>query len=183
MKQTMSAHNPYLWQEAASFAAAMHQGQFRKDGRTPYFAHPVRVAMTVRDVFECHDQQALAAALLHDCIEDTTADYDDVLERFGVVVADVVATLTKDMRLREDVREESYDAALLAGDWRARLIKLADVHDNLCDLSSADKLPTVLSRCRRAVDIALKAGDDTPSILTAIGKVEALMALRSGAGA
>lgn len=176
----MTAHNPYLWQEAASFAARMHAGQTRNDGSTPYFAHPVRVAMTVRDLFGCDDEQAIAAALLHDVIEDTPADYDDVLERFGDLVADVVATLTKDMRLREDLREPRYDAGLLDGDWRARLIKLADVHDNLCDLSSTGKLDGMLDKCRRAIRIAREAGDDQPAILLGIERVELLIARRTG---
>jgi len=176
----MSAHNPYLWQEAASFAARMHTGQTRNDNRTPYFAHPARVAMTVRDLFGCDDEQAIAAALLHDVIEDTPADYDDVLDHFGALVADVVATLTKDMRLREDLREPEYDRGLLDGDWRARLIKLADVHDNLCDIDANRKVNKILDKCQRAIDIARQAGDDQPSVLRGIELVEVLMARRTG---
>ena len=176
----MSAHNPYLWQEAASFAARMHRGQVRSDRETPYFAHPVRVAMTLRDLFGCDDEAAIAAALLHDVIEDTEAGDDDVLERFGEVVAEAVAAMTKDMRLREDLREPLYDQGLLEGGWRGRLIKLADVHDNLCDLSSTHKLEKMLGRCRRAIDIARKAGDDHPAILIGIERVELLMARRAG---
>jgi len=168
------------WQEAASFAARMHAGQLRHDGQTPYFAHPVRVAMTLRDLFGCDDEDAIAAALLHDVIEDTGADYDDLLERFGVVVADAVAEMTKDMRLREDIREPAYDKGLLEGGWRGRLIKLADVHDNLCDLSAPEKLEGMLGRCRRAVDIARAAGDDHPAILCGIERVEKLIARRTG---
>ena len=168
--------NPYLWQEAASFAAQMHRGQFRSDRRTPYYAHPFRVAMTLRDLFGCDDEAAIAAALLHDVIEDTEADYDDLLERFGVEVADAVASMTKDMRLREDIREPAYDKGLLEGCWRCRLIKLADVHDNLCDLSSPGKLEAMLGRCQRAVSIAREAGDDHPAIERGIEMVEALMA-------
>jgi (p)ppGpp synthase/HD superfamily hydrolase len=98
-----------LWQQAVSFAAQQHQGQYRKDGETPYFAHPVRVALVVRHVFEISDQTALIAALLHDLIEDTTTDYDDLIERFGKDVADCVAALTKDARLAEREREAAYD--------------------------------------------------------------------------
>jgi len=169
-----------LWQEAVSFAARMHVGQFRKDGKTPYCAHPFRVAMTVREVFGCDDEDAICAALLHDVIEDTPADYDDVLEGFGEVVADAVAAMTKDMRLREDVREPAYDRGLREGDWRGRLIKLADVHDNLCDLSAEHKLAGMLQRARRAVEIAQAAGDDHPAILLGVEKVQELIATRAG---
>ena len=82
----------HLWQRAASFAARAHAGQVRKDGVTPYFAHPVRVAMIVREVFGCDDEVALAAAFLHDTIEDTRTDYDDLLGAFGPRVADCVGT-------------------------------------------------------------------------------------------
>jgi guanosine-3',5'-bis(diphosphate) 3'-pyrophosphohydrolase len=108
----MAAQFDRLWQQAASFAARQHQGQLRKDGRTPYFAHPVRVALTVRHVFGVDDETALAAALLHDLIEDTTTDYDDLLEMFGKDVADTVAALTKDSRLPEEQREAAYDRQL-----------------------------------------------------------------------
>ena len=74
----------HAWQKAASFAARAHDGQKRKDGRTPYVAHPYRVAMVIRHVFGCEDETILAAALLHDVIEDTTVDYDDVAEAFRV---------------------------------------------------------------------------------------------------
>src|SRR5688500_2703577 len=94
-----------MWQRAAAMAARLHQGQMRKDGKTPYIAHPMRVALTVRDIFGVDDPVALAAALLHDLIEDTTADYDDVAKEFGPEVANVVAALTKDMRKPEDQRE------------------------------------------------------------------------------
>jgi guanosine-3',5'-bis(diphosphate) 3'-pyrophosphohydrolase len=108
----MSKTRKLLWPKAASFAARYHQNQMRKDGKTPYIAHPFRVAMTVRDVFGVDDPVALAAALLHDVIEDTTADYDDLDREFGSEVARVVASLTKDMRLPEKEREAAYDRQL-----------------------------------------------------------------------
>jgi guanosine-3',5'-bis(diphosphate) 3'-pyrophosphohydrolase len=125
-----------LLAEAISFAARKHEGQLRKDGRTPYFAHPVRVMMIVRDRWGIDDPEVLAAAVLHDTIEDTTTDYDDVAQRFGPRVAQIVALLTKDKRLPEEQREASYHAALSAGPLEARLCKLADTLDNLLDCSA-----------------------------------------------
>ena len=93
--------NSQLWQRAVSFAAQRHEGQYRKDKVTPYFAHPVRVAFVVRHVFGEANETAVVAALLHDLIEDTTTDYDDLIEHFGKDVADCVAALTKDARLPE----------------------------------------------------------------------------------
>lgn len=166
-----------LWQRAASFAARAHAGQVRKDGVTPYFAHPVRVAMTVREVFGCGDEEALAAALLHDVIEDTTTDYDDLARAFGETVARLVASLTKNATLPEAEREAAYDARLVRADWRARLIKLADVFDNCCDGESLEpaKRTKIVSKMRRAV--ALAEGDAAAHEETAraIGVVRELM--------
>src|SRR3954466_10897816 len=143
-----------MWQQAASFAARFHHGQFRKDGRTPYIAHPFRVAMTVRDVFGVDDPVALAAALLHDVIEDTTADYDDVEREFGRAVADVVAALTKDMRRPNDAREAEYDRQLAAAPWQARLVKLADVYDNVSDCVDDAMREKAVQKVIRAVSLA-----------------------------
>ncbi len=147
---------------AASFAARAHAGQVRKDGATPYAAHPSRVAMIVATVFGCDDEVALCAAFLHDVIEDTGADYDDIEEGWGVEVADCVAALTKDMTLPEHVREPSYDRKLADADWRARLVKLADQYDNLSDVPDsygAEKVATVVTKCERAIALAL--GDES----------------------
>ena len=108
--------------------------QERNDG-TPYASHPTRVAMTIAVVFGFDDPEILAAAFLHDIIEDCAVDYDDILEQFGRNVADYVAVMTKDMRLEEEVREIDYDKQLADGPWQGRLIKLSDVFDNFTDSS------------------------------------------------
>lgn len=164
-----------LWQRAASFAARAHAGAVRKDGRTPYVAHPFRVAMTVRHVFGCGDEVAIAAALLHDTIEDTTTDYDDIEEHFGGEVAGCVAALSKNMILREDEREADYDARLAAGPWQARLVKLADVYDNTIDRTP--KNPQTESRLRNRRERALKLAAcdaDRPEVARAMACVRAL---------
>src|SRR3954467_9177362 len=96
--------------EAAGFAARAHRHQFRKDGLTPYAAHPFRVCLIVRHGFGIGDPEFLAAALLHDTIEDTTTDFDDLEERFGARVAGWVAALSKDTRLPDAEREAAYMA-------------------------------------------------------------------------
>jgi len=143
-----------LWQRAVSFAAQQHNGQFRKDGKTPYFAHPVRVALVIRHVFESNDQTALLAALLHDLIEDTTTDYDDLIDQFDKQAADAVAALTKDARLPESEREAAYDRQLSKASWQARLVKLADVYDNYCDAFSDGQRQKCLEKAQRAIRCA-----------------------------
>jgi guanosine-3',5'-bis(diphosphate) 3'-pyrophosphohydrolase len=171
--EPMKKRTTPAWQQAATFAARMHHGQTRKDGRTPYIAHPFRVAMTVRDVFGVDDPVALAAALLHDVIEDTTADYDDLEKRFGTAVADVVAALTKDMRMREDEREAAYDRQLAAAPWQARLVKLADVYDNVSDCLDDEMRQKAVAKAVRAVKLA---GNDPPQVKAASLKVQELLA-------
>jgi guanosine-3',5'-bis(diphosphate) 3'-pyrophosphohydrolase len=144
------------WQGAAAFAARAHQHQLRKDGRTPYVAHVFRVAATVVLVFGCHDETAVTAAILHDTIEDTATDYDDIEDDFGSEVAAIVAALTKNMLLPEPQRERDYDKRLAQADWRARLIKLADTYDNFIDKAelSPQKRRALTEKCRRALKLA-----------------------------
>jgi guanosine-3',5'-bis(diphosphate) 3'-pyrophosphohydrolase len=119
--------------EAVSFAARAHRHQVRKDGLTPYAAHTFRVCLVLRTVFGIDDPQVLTAALLHDTIEDTPTDFDELAEQFGAEVAGWVAALTKDMRLEESQREEEYRRVLSAAPWPVVVCKLADVYDNLTD--------------------------------------------------
>ncbi len=168
-----------LWQRAMSFAARAHCHQIRKDGCTPYVAHPVRVAMTIRDVFGCADEATLAAALLHDTIEDTGTDFDDLLELAGLDVAVLVAAMTKDMRMPEAERETEYDRQLEASDWRARLLKLADVYDNLSDLPGRTRDASarrMIAKAERAVALGRRDAGVNPIMARAIRGVEAQIA-------
>jgi guanosine-3',5'-bis(diphosphate) 3'-pyrophosphohydrolase len=178
------AANPHdLWQRAASLCARRHQHQFRKDGVTPYAAHPFRVALTLRHVFGCDDPLALAAALLHDLIEDTTVDYDDLEEGFGREIADCVAALTKNAALPEPQREHDYDRRLAEAGWRAHAIKLADCFDNLSDALAGrtDAVPKVLGKCRRALDIV--EGSTQPCVQRGQSELRSLMKrARAGRG-
>ncbi|MCH8821934.1 MAG: bifunctional (p)ppGpp synthetase/guanosine-3',5'-bis(diphosphate) 3'-pyrophosphohydrolase [Planctomycetes bacterium] len=160
-----------LWQEACAFAARAHLHQLRRDGKTPYFSHCVRVALTVALKFDCTDEKILAAALLHDVIEDTTVDYDEVLHHFGKEIADIVAALSKDMRMIESKREPAYDAQLAAGPWEARLIKLADVFDNITDADTEKAQQMLVGKAHRA----LKLAEGDPKLASACDIVEELI--------
>src|SRR5262249_51281109 len=87
--------------DAISFAARAHHRQWRKDGRPPSVSHVYRVAFVPRHVFGIDDPAILTAAVLHDTIEDTTSDFDDVEERYGAEIARWVAALSKDKRLQD----------------------------------------------------------------------------------
>jgi guanosine-3',5'-bis(diphosphate) 3'-pyrophosphohydrolase len=172
--------DPALWARAASFSARAHRGQTRKDKLTPYAAHPARVAMTLASLAGVTDAEVLAAAFLHDTLEDTTTDYDDLAERFGERVARLVAALTKDGRLPEAEREEAYHAQLARAEPEARLIKLADVHDNLLDAresGDARRLEKTRGKARAALDLC---SDDTLDATRALaGRVRALLTERA----
>jgi (p)ppGpp synthase/HD superfamily hydrolase len=118
---------------AEEFARWKHKNQFRRDGVTPYVEHPRAVMAILRDEFGVTDVDTLAAGLLHDTIEDTATDYDEVSERFGRKVADYVAALTKDKRLPEARREKVYFAQLGRAPLPVRLCKLADSLHNVRD--------------------------------------------------
>jgi|SRR5687767_12480177 len=142
-----------LVHRAVSFAARAHRHQFRKDGQTPYAAHPFRVALTLLTVFGIDDEQALAAAVLHDTLEDTTTDFDDLAEEFGPEVARLVAALTKDSRLPEEERERAYFETLDRSPWQARGIKLADAYDNLLDGGNKASPKKTLDKATKALGL------------------------------
>jgi guanosine-3',5'-bis(diphosphate) 3'-pyrophosphohydrolase len=148
--------------EALSFAARAHQGQTRKDGRTPYVAHVFRVCLIVRQVFGIDDPRALMAAALHDAIEDTSTDFDDLAEAFGPEVAQWAAALCKDKRRPDDEREEEYIARLKQAPWQVKVCKLADVFDNMLDAKhlNAEQRKSNRRRSRQYLDAL---GADLPA--------------------
>lgn len=137
---------------AEEFARWKHQHQFRRDGVTPYVEHPKAVMSILRDEFGVTDVDTLAAGLLHDTIEDTATDYDEVSERFGRRVADTVALLTKDKRLPEAKREKDYFAQLSRAPLAARLCKLADSLHNVRDSDKAHR-PKAEKKARKLLRI------------------------------
>jgi guanosine-3',5'-bis(diphosphate) 3'-pyrophosphohydrolase len=140
--------------EAIAFAARAHRGQFRKDGKTPYHSHVFRACLIVRHVFGIEDSEVLAAAVLHDTVEDSTTDYDDLCEAFGKDVADWVAALSKDSRLPEEEREASYCETLARAPWQVKVCKLADIFDNVTDCGSVapEQRGRVFRKARRYLD-------------------------------
>jgi len=81
---------------AIRFAVEAHSGAKRKDGTTPYILHPLEVAAIVGTMSS--DPELLAAAVLHDTVEDTAATLEELEAQFGPRVAALVATETEDKR-------------------------------------------------------------------------------------
>lgn len=144
--------------DAIAFASRVHQGQFRKDRQTPYASHVFRVCLIVRDLFGVSDARILTAAVLHDTLEDTTTDYDDLEKRYGREVAGWVSLLSKDKRLPEKRREKAYCEGLKAATWQVKVCKLADILDNMVDTANLppERHARVLKNARRYLE-ALKA--------------------------
>ena len=119
---------------AFEYAQAHHGHQLRRDG-TPYITHPLNVAQIIAEMRL--DSESIQAALLHDCIEDTDATYDDIAKRFGVTVADLVDGVTKLTRVQYSTMEEEQMENLrkmlfaMSRDIRVILIKIADRLHNM----------------------------------------------------
>jgi guanosine-3',5'-bis(diphosphate) 3'-pyrophosphohydrolase len=126
-------------ESAYVFAARAHAGQRRISGE-PYITHPIAVAAQVA---EWHlDVQALAAALLHDVLEDAKVAYGDIERHFGKSVADLVEGLSKLDKLEfashAEAQAENFRKMLLAmsRDLRVILVKLADRRHNMLTLAA-----------------------------------------------
>lgn len=120
--------------KAYSYAEDCHQGQYRNSGEK-YFTHPYNVAMILTELNM--DDRTIAAALLHDVLEDTEVKYDTLVEMFGEEVANLVEGVTKLKKLKFKSKQESQAENLrkmvlaMAKDIRVIIIKLADRLHNM----------------------------------------------------
>ena len=134
----IEAYNPEVDREllarAFRFAADAHEGQQRRSGEA-FIRHPWGAAMILAELRQ--DEQTIAAALLHDVVEDTETEIDEVRTEFGDEIAQLVEGVTKLTRIhfqsREQAEAENYRKmiAAMVGDERVILIKLADRLHNM----------------------------------------------------
>ncbi len=124
-----------LAQRAKEFAQKAHNGQLRRCSKLPYHTHPQAVAAIVEAAGL--PEEAVAAAHLHDVIEDTSTTYSELAAEFGRTVADLVLEVTKPYKDRTDPKpvrmmkaREHYAKASFLG----KSIKLADVIHNVGSL-------------------------------------------------
>ena len=135
--------NVDLKKEALAFATKKHKGQLRQDG-TPYITHPIRVAEIVLKFKKSHRiDELVAAAYLHDTLEDTDTGVNELSDNFGYLVALLIVELTTDKFSCETIGKTEYMKNKLSsnhslGHW-ALTIKLADRLDNVSDLNERDK--------------------------------------------
>ena len=143
--EVLEAHRPGedvgIVKDAYSLAALAHEGQRRLSGE-PYVTHCVAVARIVAELGL--DATSVAAALLHDVVEDTDTGLGEIESSFGPTVAAIVDGVTKLDRLHFSSREAQQAATVrkmlvaMAKDWRVLVIKLAD---RLHNMRTLDAMP------------------------------------------
>ena len=127
---------------AYEFGAIAHSGQTRMSG-DPFISHPLAVAQILADMHM--DSQAIAAAILHDVIEDTDTPISELDDQFGNEIATLVDGVSKLEQMhftsRAEAQAESFRKMMLAmiGDIRVILVKLAD---RLHNMKTMDSMPT-----------------------------------------
>lgn len=116
-------------QDVRDFALAKHEGQVRRHDGKPYISHLDGVASILRE----HGYTApevIAAAFLHDTLEKTDTTLEELIEKFGMVVAELVFWLTDTEKGSREARALEAAWRLSRAPWNAKLIKLADIIDN-----------------------------------------------------
>ena len=125
--------------KAVKFATEAHGDQVRKYCGSPYISHPLAVAEIVKSV--PHTEEMVAAAILHDVVEDTPVTIESIAEEFGPIVAELVHFLT-DVSTPEDgnrAHRKQLDAEHNSrGPAGAQTVKVADLIHNSSDISVQD---------------------------------------------
>jgi guanosine-3',5'-bis(diphosphate) 3'-pyrophosphohydrolase len=152
--------NLTLLLDALAFAADKHRSQRRKDVEaSPYINHPIALARVLAVEGGIGDVSVLAAALLHDTVEDTDTTFDELRERFGERIAGLVAEVTDDTSLARDERKRLQVSHAGALSRDAKLIKLADKICNLRDVASCPPVGWSLERRQAYFDWAKQVVD------------------------
>ncbi|MGN1211027.1 MAG: HD domain-containing protein, partial [Candidatus Cryptobacteroides sp.] len=122
-----------LIEDAFALAKEAHASQTRKSG-LPYILHPLAVALIVAKDMRQHDAAVIAAALLHDVVEDTEYTIEDITRRFGADVAFLVGAVTKPNKAQVDNFQHILGS--VKGDIRVLILKLSDRLHNMRTLES-----------------------------------------------
>ena len=151
----LPASDMALVDRAVEYAQNKHKEQKRKDG-SPYIIHPLAVAEIVAEMGL--DLDAVLAALLHDCIEDTDASHEEIEKLFGQTVAELVEGVTKLTRANFSSTEQAQMENLrkmfmaMSKDIRVVLIKIADRLHNMRTMQYQSSAKQI-SKCRETMDI------------------------------
>jgi guanosine-3',5'-bis(diphosphate) 3'-pyrophosphohydrolase len=139
---------------AELFAKKRHLGQIRKDGTATVYMHLKSVVSKLKNI-EMIDEDVLAAAWLHDIIENTDTTFDEIDQLFGKKVALLVLSLTKDNNVSKIAQEQQYVKQLRRSSLEAKMIKLCDIASNLnqvhiSSMPKTKKIKTIMKILRYA---------------------------------
>lgn len=135
--------------KAIRFSAEKHNDQRRKDAKSsPYINHPIRVAETLWTVGGVRDVTLLVAAILHDTIEDTATQPEEIQAEFGEDVLALVLEVSDDKSLPKPVRKQLQVEHAPHITPNAKLLKLADKLSNVQDILNSTPTDWSLERKR-----------------------------------
>ena len=157
--------------KAAHFAAKKHRDQRRKDeDASPYINHPISVAKIISEIGNVEDPEILAAALLHDTIEDTKTTQEELIDNFGEKVCSLVQEVTDDKtlsRLQRKQRQIDHAKEISEG---AALIKLGDKISNVTDITNTPPTNWNSNRRLEYFEWAEKVINNCPRVNTSLEK-------------
>lgn len=140
---------------AIAFAGEKHRNQRRKDPEaTPYINHPIGLAHVLKAEGGVDDVAVLAAAILHDTIEDTNTTEEELRATFGDEITGLVLEVTDDQNLPNAERKRLQVETAASASTKAKLVKLADKICNLRDVAASPPADWTLERRRAYFDWA-----------------------------
>ncbi|SES98914.1 HD domain-containing protein [Oceanobacillus limi] len=119
-------------EKAKAFAEKAHQGQMRKNSDAPYITHPIRVAERLERA-GC-TEELICAGYLHDVVEDTVYEIEDIQSLFGTRVAELVAAHTEDKSKSWQERKQHTIDTVTFAEKEVKYLIVADKLDNLLGL-------------------------------------------------
>lgn len=141
--------------DAYNFAKKQHEGQIRQDGSS-YINHPIKVAEIIKKYFPKHPKinEFIAAAYLHDVVEDTDTTIDEIREKFGEYVAYLVNGVTNDKKQKDTMGKTNYLCN-----------KMLNMNEDVLNLKLCDRLSNVIDLNNASPDFIEKYEIETTIIL------------------
>ncbi len=157
---TIEENDLKLILKALEFSARKHKNQRRKDVEaSPYINHPISLANILCNEAHVTDVNVICGALLHDTIEDTETEPEELEAEFGSLIKDIVMDVTDDTSLHRHERKQAQIDHAPHISQEAKLVKLADKISNLRDVSSNPPPSWSLDRRQEYFDWARKVID------------------------
>jgi len=151
--------------KAAHFSAQKHSTQRRKDeNESPYINHPISVALAIAQIGGVDDPEILAAALLHDTLEDTETTPEELEDEFGKKVCEYVLDVTDDKTLPKEERKRRQIEHAKKISNGAALIKLGDKISNVTDVINNPPEDWDNNRRKEYLDWAEKVIENCPKV-------------------